>query len=194
MPRSKWFLLVLILGAALSGCVAGVERISPVQTEADRKQVQERIDPTVRQVPDVDVDLLWKAALDFMRRFVRGDSNLDLVDQRRRVIETRTLEWIEDSLPHRTRITVEIARDVTDPRGVRLGVVALLIEPVLDVRGAVTGRPLPNSWTLAGNNPEVEKVIADEILRRYLLLRQGRDPDTVPIPLETLPPNLRRAE
>ena len=46
------------------------------------------------------------------------------------------------------------------------------------------------TWVARGKDADIERIVADEILRRYALLASGRDPDTEPI---TAPPAGLRA-
>jgi hypothetical protein len=169
-----------LLGAILLlGACEQVHRVPPVQGGRELAAAQARLVPTVRALPEADLDLLWKASEGFMIRAFR-ESSLDLRDSLARVIETHTLEYGDERLPRRTRVTVEVRRNSQRPSEAELGVIALDI--AADIGAFATGiEELPQQWFLAGQLPDVEQLVADQIVRRYLLLRQGRDPETVPL-------------
>jgi hypothetical protein len=162
----------VLLAAGLAACStttgSGLSRASV-------ESVQRRIVPTVRYVPAAEVDVLWEATHGFMEKLFP----LDIDDRERHVLETQTLEWDEGGTRHRTRITVEIARDESGPANYKLGVVVLAIEPLWMLEDATTGRPLVPSWDLVGNVPGMEQWVADGVMKRYLLLRQGRVPPEI---------------
>jgi len=146
-----------------------------VMSAAELDAVQKKIAPTKHFVARADRDLLWKAAQGYMERV------FSLATVERDFLETETVEWIQFRLPHRTRITVEVGTDRGDKRNAWVYVVALNIEPVVALENARTGEPLKYGWNLTGNRPRVEEVVMGQIVRRYLLLRDGRDPETVPL-------------
>ena len=167
-----WPLSAVLLVAGLAGCstLAGGD-----STGASIESTQRRIVPTVRYVPGADVGVLWEATRGFMEKLFP----LDIDDATRRIIETQTLEWDEGGTRHRTRITVEIARDASGPANYKIGVVVLAIEPSWLLEDAATGQPLLPDWNLVGNVPGMEKWVADGVMKRYLLLRQGRVPSEI---------------
>ncbi len=172
----KW---ILAAGVGGLGLVGGTEvsRVGEVQTQGERRAVLDRLSPTVRTVPAADFTLLWKAADGFMEKAFRP-TNLDLRDSNRRVIETHTLEFRDEAnLPRRTRVTVEIRNAPGQAADGELGVIAQSLVPDLTT---LEGAELPQQWILAGQEPEVEALVAEQIVRRYLLLRQGKDPETEP--------------
>lgn len=162
---------------ALVACTQ-VTRVGEVQTSGERRHVQDRMTPTVKAVPAADFALLWKAADGFMERAFRP-GNLDLRDSNRRVIETHTLEFESEArIPRRTRVTVEIRNAPGRAEDGELGVVAQSLVPELTT---MEGVELPQQWILVGQEPEIEALVAEQIMRRYLYLRQGRDPDSEPM-------------
>ena len=94
-------------------------------------------------------------------------------------VRTRLVEWIGDGLPHRTRVFVEVRPDAGNAANMRLRVTALMIESEPNFEEAREGVPIQYDWKLVGKNERVEEVVADQIMRRYLALREGK-----PLPLE----------
>lgn len=177
---SIFFALAFVLGAC-QGSQGGAQ--PGPQEGADLQKALAELTPHVRYVPEADQELLWQATLGYIQA---SPFPVDFVDEEKRHLETKTVERRDEGLPHRTRITAQVAPDPEAERNARLGVIAMLIEPVYDLQGATSGRPLYSGWRLEGNNRALEEFIADQILRRYLLMRQGRDPEEVspdePIP------------
>lgn len=178
---------IIVCVVALAGC-ARVTVAPQDQGDEERARVLRKIEPTVRHVPDPDRELLWRSAQDYMEKAFPA---LDITDPEKRVLETRTLEWDHERFSHRTRITVQLHDDPGSPNHTQLRLVAQKIEARILFEQARTGEPIPKVWILEGNDPEIERVVADQILRRYLLLRQGRNPDEVPV--GDAPPGIRRA-
>jgi hypothetical protein len=182
--KLRTFSLLPALAFVLGACQGSPGGGPPApQEDTELKEALAALTPHVRYVPEADRELLWQATLGYIQE---SPFPVDFVDEEQRHVETKTVERREDGLPHRTRITAQVAPDPEADRNARLGVIAMLIEPVYDLQGATSGRPLYSGWRLEGNNRALEEFIADQILRRYLLLRQGRDPAEVP-PDEPIP-------
>ncbi|MAG58727.1 MAG: hypothetical protein CMJ83_20755 [Planctomycetes bacterium] len=145
------------------------------QDERDVAAAQDKIQPTKRFVAMADHELLWKAA----RGYVERVFDVDALEAG--FIETKTVEWTQNRFPRRTRVTVEMTKEDGNDNNAWLYVTALKIEPVLALESARTGKPIRHAWALKGSRPKVEEVVAGQIMRRYLLLRDGKDPDAVPL-------------
>ena len=169
-------LKVTLLGLALCGillCACATSGSTGRERSTVKGMEEKDVRPAVRQVPNADLSMLWRAAHDYIERFFP----LDVDDPRRRVVETKTLEWEANRLAYRTRITVEVARDPARPRDAKLGVIARLMQPSYILQHVRTGEPIPTRWRLVGYHPEMQEYVASKIMERYLLLRQGRNPD-----------------
>jgi hypothetical protein len=164
----------LLLVAAIGGC-AGSRDIGPTGNTGRFEVDENTLRPTVRSVPLADMGTLWKAAHDYMERLFP----LDVNDGSRRAIETRTLEWEVDRAIYRARITVQVIVDPDAPENAKLGVLARVMRPRYYLEDAQEGEPLRNDWAVVGNHADLEQFVATKIVERYLLLRQGRDPDEV---------------
>lgn len=176
--------LLLALAFVLGACQGSQGGAQPGPQEgAELQKALAELTPHVRYVPEADQELLWQATKEYIEE---SPFPVDFVDEEKRHLETKTVERREAGLPHRTRITAQVAPDPEAERNARLGVIAMLIEPVYDLQGATSGQALYSGWRLEGNNRAMEEFIADQILRRYLLMRQGRDPEEVP-PDEPIP-------
>ncbi len=178
MSASIRVIIGLALCAAAGACARNVT-IGRLQEPSEISDVQASIQPTVRTVPDADIELLWKSSDEFVSRTWVRDG-IDIRDPRKRVIETHTSEWIEAGLPHRTRVTVEVRPEPRHQHNAELLVVALRIEPQLDIPDTGDAEPPAMQWMLIGKNEKIEEMVAEQIMRRYLLYRQGRNPDDVP--------------
>ncbi len=84
-------------------------------------------------------------------------------------------ELVQHSL--RGRITVENKPHPLTPGVARLGVLARMQQPRGMMDSIAAGAPPGDDWILVGNHAQMEDYVAVKILERYLLLRQGRDPD-----------------
>lgn len=177
-------LLCALAAVLVAGGCGGRNPMTTFQTPEVRRRMSHNLEPTVRRLPEADVDLLWKAAHDYMSRVFP----LDIEDEDRRLVESETVEWTEQGGPHRTRVGVQVARQEGGLPGAKLGVVAQLIEPRFGFQDTVTESVLTIDWVLAGSNRKIEEFVAEQIVSRYLLMKQGRDPDKVPLqrPIEGL--------
>jgi hypothetical protein len=159
------------------------------QTDAERRQVIDRLVPTTRFVPAVKQDLLWTAARGYMEEmFTISPPPPDAKPRTEgeRAVETETYEWFEGAMGYRTRIVARVA-----PEGVanaKLMVSALLIEAAPVLAEARTGEPLLYDWRLQGSNPKIEEIVADGIMRRYLALAEGLPPPALEFePVKPIP-------
>jgi hypothetical protein len=152
------------------------------QSDQDINRIMTRLKPTERFVPNADARLLWQAASGYMERAFPLDELPAAATSGAggsQQIRTRLVEWVGDGLPHRTRVFVEVRSDPGNAANMRLRVTALLIEGEPQLAQAKQGTPLAYDWRLSGSNPRVEETVADQIMRRYLALREGK-----PLPLE----------
>lgn len=184
-------LAFLVYGSLLSltSCATDARMVGgPMgQTAAERQQVIDRLQPTVRFVPGVQKDLLWTAAKGYMEEMFTVAPPVPGAKPRQpgeRAIETETYEWYEGALGYRTRIQARVA-----PEGranAKLMVSALLIEAAPLLADARSGEPLLYDWRIQGSNPKIEETVADGIMRRYLALAEGLPPP--PLEFEPIKP------
>lgn len=167
--------LILCICLTFTSCVVDPGNYLP-QNPDEVARVQRDIKPVVRSVPGADRAMLWTAARGHMDRLFAAEA-IRLVDEAKQVVETHVIERVEAGMPWRTVVTVQVADDPALPGGARLGVVAQRIDARVDYSSAEDNRPVPTVWVLIGNDDSSAGVIADDILQRYLLLRQGRDPE-----------------
>jgi hypothetical protein len=152
------------------------------QTASELDKIMTGLQPTERFVANADAALLWQAASGYMERAFPLDelpAGVASGAGGSRQLRTRLVEWHGDGFPHRTRVYVEIRNDPSNPANMRLRVTALLIEAEPQLEQAKPNAPLEYNWRLAGSNQRVEETVADQIMRRYLALREGK-----PLPLD----------
>ena len=175
MTRPVHPLIQIGLGLALlSACTpqstGGGGQGSDAVAEAQRAMV-----PSHHVFVEPDKKLLWEAVDGYMNETFPIDAKAP------GYVETSTMEWVAYRLPHRTRVIVELEHPETNPKNTVMHVCALKIEPSLDAaRFAADGASTSWNWVLSGQREEVEEVVLGQIVRRYLLLRAGKDPSKVP--------------
>jgi len=133
----------------------------------------EKLEYADEVVPNADLGLLWKAAHDY----VAHHFELDVDDPKKRVVETETIAFEAEGVPYRARITVQVIPDPERENTARLGVLTRIMQPDYNLEEAGPGKPLYTRWRVVGTHKEMQDFVAGRILERYLLLRQGRDPD-----------------
>jgi hypothetical protein len=179
MNLNRLLIIVLVGLPIMVGCQSGsgAGGSGRLRTQDPRQleRAQEEIQPTRQVVADANRGLLDEA----VRGYIGKVFPIEI--QEVGYIETKTVEWEHWKAPHRTRVTVEITDDPSNAKNAVINVVALRIEPVLALEDARTGVPLQYGWVLEGTRPEVEEVVAGQIMRRYLLLAEGRNPDEAPL-------------
>ncbi|NRA96350.1 MAG: hypothetical protein HRU14_09095 [Planctomycetes bacterium] len=184
MTRPHTLVLSVAL-VALAACSSAPPVAGGRQGLQAIREMQRAMTPTQHLFADADHKLLWKAVKEYMvAAFPVAESEPGFV-------ETETMEWVEWRLPHRTRVTVELEKVRTNPKNVVMLVCALKIEPSLQPEELSTGRAVDWSWVLQGQRRNVEEVVVGQILRHYLLLREGKDPSVLPLegPIRGLSPN-----
>ena len=160
----------------LAGCEpASTGGSHSAQSSADIAEAQKRIVPTQHLFADADRKLVEKAIGGYMKAV------FPIATEEPGFFETETMEWVNGPMPHRTRVTVELETVKDRPANVVMHVAALKIEPLIDEAKLRSGRPMTWTWRLEGSRREIEEVVVGQIVRRYLLLRQGRNPDEVPL-------------
>lgn len=181
-------LLCLPIAACASGSVASnSSRLQnqpkgATQTASEVDKIMTDLKPTERFVANADAQLLWQAASGYMERAFPLDelpAGVAVGEGGSHQLRTRLVEWHGDGFPHRTRVYVDVRTDPSNPANMRLRVTALLIEAEPQLEEAKPGAPLEYNWRLTGNNQRVEETVADQIMRRYLALREGK-----PLPLD----------
>lgn len=179
------------LFVSLSSCATSARMVGgPLgQTAAERQQVIDRLQPTVRFVPGVQRDLLWTAAKGYMEEMFTVAPPTPDAKQRapgERAIETETYEWYEGAMGYRTRIQARVAPE--GQANAKLMVSALLIEAAPVLADARSGEPLLYDWRIQGSNPKIEETVADGIMRRYLALAEGLPPPVLEFePVKPIP-------
>lgn len=173
--RLNIFVFALALVALVACTPASTDSRSQPQGSAAIAEMQRRMTPTQHLFADADRKLLWEAVKGYM------DAAFPVETSEPGFVETETMEWVEWRMPHRTRVTVELETVDGNPDNVVMLVCALKIEPAVRTDELVTGKPVRWNWRLEGHRRNVEEVVVGQILRRYLLLREGRDPTKVPI-------------
>jgi hypothetical protein len=190
--KVSWMSIAVVL--ALLGCAGGgaggsggagggsaAARAQP-QTDAEIARIMAGLQPTERLVPNADARILWQATSGYMERAFPLDelpAGVARESGASRQIRTKLVEWTGDGLPHRTRVFVEIRPDAASPANMRLRVTALMVESEPQLEQAKPGEPLQYSWRLVGGNSRIEETVADQIMRRYTALREGR-----PLPID----------
>jgi hypothetical protein len=152
------------------------------QSDQDIQRVMTSLKGTERFVANADSRLLWQAAEGYMQRAFPLDELPASVTSGAggsRQLRSQLVEWVGDGLPHRTRVFVDVRQDPANAANMRLRVTALMIESEPRLEQARQGVPLEYDWRLVGSNQRIEETIADQIMRRYLALREGK-----PLPLE----------
>jgi hypothetical protein len=188
--RGRLASLAVLLCVAIAGCandsVGTRLKAQPppkgsTQSASEIDTIMTDLKPTERFVANADAQLLWQAASGYMERAFPLDELPAGVasGQGSRQLRTRLVEWQGDGFPHRTRVYVEVRNDPSNPANMRLRVTALLIEAEPQLEQAKPGAQLEYNWRLTGNNQRVEETVADQIMRRYLALREGK-----PLPLD----------
>jgi hypothetical protein len=183
IARASGVLLMAVLalgGCAGSGTVASA--ISKGQSEDEVNRKIGSLQPTERLVANADARLLWQATSGYMDRAFPLDEIPAGVLQapgQTKQLRTKLVEWTGDGLPHRTRVFVELRPDPTNAANLRLRVTALMVEPEPQLEQARPGEQLEYSWRLVGSNTRIEETVADQIMRRYLALREGK-----PLPID----------
>jgi hypothetical protein len=161
--------------ARASGAAAGQP-----QSAAEVDRIMVGLKPTERFVANADSRLLWQAAQGYMQRaFPLDELPSAAVTGNDKQVRSKLVEWMGDGLPHRTRVFVDVRPDVANAANMRLRVTALMIESEPELEQAREGQPLAYNWRLVGSNSRVEDTIADQIMRRYLALSEGK-----PLPLD----------
>lgn len=174
MIRPHSFVLSAAL-VALVACTPGAISGGARQGPAAIREMQRRMVPTQHLFADADTKVLWKAVDGYMKTaFPVSESEPGFV-------ETETIEWVEWRLPHRTRVTVELETVKANPKNVVMLVCALKIEPSLQSDDLTSGGAVDWGWVLQGQRHNIEEVVVGQIVRRYLLLREGKDPNMVPL-------------
>lgn len=166
-------LAILALGACQPASTGGTR--GGAQRQDEVAAIQRDIVPTQHLFADADVQLLKQAIVGYMKAV------FPIQTVKPGFLETETLEWTEWRLPHRTRISVELENERARPNNVVMHVAALKIEPLIDEQALRSGRPVSWTWRLEGSRPEIEEIVVGQIVRRYLLLRQGKNPDDIPL-------------
>ncbi len=159
------------------------DRLTPEET----RQQLDRLQPTTHVFAGGDAAKLWEATRGYMQRAFPledgppGDVPVTVAAGERRIryVESKLIEWIADGFAHRTRVMVRMVPDGNSPTDLRIDVLSLAIEAMPQFEEAQEGRPLAYVWQLQGSNPAVERVVRDNIVRRYLCILEGR-----PIPAE----------
>ena len=185
--RARLMLLMLLASLPLGSCAYGpsnstgmAARAAPKQDEGDVDRILKSLKPTERLVANADSRLLWQATQGYMERaFPLDELPPAATAGSSKQVRTRLVEWIGDGLPHRTRVFVEVRPDAGNAANMRLRVTALMIESEPRFEDARDGVPIQYDWKLVGKNERVEDVVAEQIMRRYLALREGK-----PLPLE----------
>jgi hypothetical protein len=186
--RARLKLLMLLACLPLGSCASGpsnsvglAARAGPrEQNQADVDRILTTLKPTERLVANADSRLLWQAAQGYMERaFPLDELPPAATAGASKQVRTRLVEWVGDGLPHRTRVFVEVRPDAANAANMRLRVTALMIESEPNFEEAREDVPLQYNWKLVGKNERVEEVVAEQIMRRYLALREGK-----PLPLE----------
>jgi len=160
---------------ALVACTPASLGGGPRQGPAEIREMQRRMVPTQHLFADADPKVLWKAVEGYMT------TAFPVAEAAPGFVETETMQWVEWRLPHRTRVTVELETVEANPKNVVMYVCALKIEPALESDELATGRAVEWEWVLQGQRHNVEEVVVGQIVRRYLLLREGKDPGAVPL-------------
>ena len=166
-------LTLVVLGGCDSASTGGSSRGS--QSRREIAEIQRRIVPTQHLFADADLALVRKAVAGYMKAV------FPIEVEKPGYLETQMMEWTQWRFPSRTRVSVELENDEDRPNNVVMHVVALKIEPLINEDELRSGRPVSWTWRLQGSRKDVEEVVVGQIVRRYLLLRQGKNPDTVPL-------------
>jgi hypothetical protein len=179
----------LAVSACTSGTVASA--IAKPQTDAEINRVMSGLQPTERFVPNADAKLLWQATSGYMdRAFPLDELPPNAQQGQSRQLRTKLVEWIGEGLPHRTRVFVEIRPDAANAANMRLRVIALMVEPEPQLEQARPGQEIQYAWKLVGSNTRIEETVADQIMRRYEALREGKP---LPVDDELLVPTQKPA-
>ena len=191
-PRRARGLGLLLLLLVAAGCANPSPNASPSAARngapANSAATMPLPEPTVRRVADADSALLWGAMKGYMQK--GWGAYLRRVDEEAKTIDTKVLEWTHENVPHRTKLILRLASDPASPKDAQLRLVALRTEAQFEFEQGRDGEPIPVTWVARGKDADIERIVADEILRRYGLLVAGKDPDTEPI---TSPPAGLRA-
>lgn len=169
-----------------AGTSTSRESRRPVARGRSAEELRESIRPELRDVPGADVSKLWEA----MRGYVERGWQVEALDAERWMVETKTVEWTHEGIPRRTRVFARILQSPERPEEVQTLVVAYRIESQMDFEHAEDGKPLATNWQVMGHDPDIQRLVSDQIHHRYLALRAGKDPDQEP--LRDVPPGLRR--
>jgi len=178
--KHTYWLAMPALLATLVACAAsagGVEmRFGSdlgAQSEEDVQQMISQLQPTQRHVLSADRDLLWQASHDWLDAKFEG---LSYADARKGQLETHLTSIASGGpIPVGTRVSVLIEPHDDSPGTWVLEVLALDISPSVD---SLANSQRENwDWRLRGNAPDLEAEIADRILERYRLLREGVEPE-----------------
>jgi hypothetical protein len=152
------------------------------QSRNDVDEILKNLKPTEKFVANADSQMLWQAASGYMERAFPLDTlppEATSGANGSRQIRSQLVQWVGDGLPHRTRVFVEVRNDPANAANMRLRVSALLIESEPRFEQAKPNAPLEYDWRLTGSNTRVEETIVDQIMKRYLALREGK-----PLPLD----------
>lgn len=170
-------LVVLTLAFVISSCATSGS--GPYEQSPDEvRRVLATMMPTTRLVVEAKVDQLDTAARGYMERAFP----LSLADTTPKaaargsplVLESETIEWFADGMPHRTRVRVDVFQDPIVAKHRRVEVRAQLIEPEFQLEQARAGQPLGVVWKLSGSNPKIEELVLQQIMNRYLALVENR--------------------
>ena len=166
--------LAAVVSLVLTVACTPQSTAGPVQGSDAIATAQRQMVPSRHVFAAVDKGLLWKAVDGYMNETFPVEAKSP------GYVETSTMEWVEWRLPHRTRVIVELEEPKDNPKNAVMHVCALKIEPDLTSDQATSGGALQWNWHLRGQRREVEEVVLGQIVRRYLLLRAGKDPSKVP--------------
>lgn len=182
MNRDGLCILCLAALMLVSGCASGgsgggrslgQESGPGVTDPVEIARVIDNLPRTRRDVLSADRGLLWTASRDWMNAKFGGLRHEEAVAGQ---LETHLVAWGgEGPLPVRTRVSLTLTDHPRAIGAVTLEVLALEIVPeVGDLAAADEGSDY--SWRLMGSSPELEKAIAEAVLERYELLREGVEP------------------
>ena len=175
MTRPVHLLTLIGLGLALLAACTPQSTGGGKQGPDAVAEAQRAVVPSQHVFVEPDKKLLWEAVDGYMNETFPIDAKAP------GYVETSTMEWVAVRLPRRTRVIVELEQPPSNPKNTVMHVCALKIEPSLDsARTAADENASSWNWVLSGQRAEVEEVVLGQIVRRYLLLRAGKDPAKVP--------------